>query len=245
MEQEIILAKSKWSILKELSKGNKSPVEIAKKTNQSLANTTQQLAILEAYGLVKKLKQEKPEKQRKPGKPKSPYSLNQEIFAFCFLKPGMAEKDIIKLREEDVFPRFVLNAYFTLSKEDHYPIVKFVCDSEILKKADLIAFLKSSDKDVELFIIMEQQLHEFREKYSNYHITGLDGKTKKIISWSHNKKEVEEGLSQKDEYFINLVRNSKVLVEKKDILTELKNKIALSSNQDISKPIEIKENNEI
>ncbi|MBN2459358.1 helix-turn-helix transcriptional regulator [Candidatus Woesearchaeota archaeon] len=226
MEFENLLSKSKWSILKELAKGSKSAVEIARKTSQSVANTTQQLAILEAYELVKKLKQVKPEKQKKPGKPKQPYTLSQEVFAFCFLKPGMAEKSVIKLREQDLFPRFVLNAYFSLSEEDHYPIVKFVCESDVLKKADTIAFLQSNDKEIELFVITEHHLDDFREKYSNYHVSGLDGKTKKIISWSHNRKELEEGVEKKDEYFVNLVKNSKVLVDKKDNLKELRQELS-------------------
>lgn len=222
MEFEDLLTKSKWSILKELAKGDKSAVEIARKTSQSTANVTQQLVILEAYNLVKKSKQEK---QKKPGKPKTPYALSQEIFAFSFLKPGLAEKSIIKLREADLFPKFVLNAYFTLKEEDQYPIVKYVCESDIIKKADCIAFLQSNEKEIELFIITEQQLHDFREKFSNYHVSDLDGKTKKIISWSHNKKEVEEGLASKDDYFVNLVKNSKELIDKKDNLKELKEKI--------------------
>jgi len=222
VEFEDLLTKSKWSILKELAKGDKSAVEIARKTSQSTANVTQQLVILEAYNLVKKSKQEK---QKKPGKPKTPYALSQEIFAFSFLKPGLAEKSIIKLREADLFPKFVLNAYFTLKEEDQYPIVKYVCESDIIKKADCIAFLQSNEKEIELFIITEQQLHDFREKFSNYHVSDLDGKTKKIISWSHNKKEVEEGLASKDDYFVNLVKNSKELIDKKDNLKELKEKI--------------------
>ena len=117
MEFEDLLTKTKWGILKELAKGDKSAVEIAKKANQSIANVTQQLIILEAHNLVKKVKKE--ERQKKAGKPKTPYGLSQEIFAFSFLKPGMAEKSIIKLRETDFFPKFVLNAYFTLKEEDH------------------------------------------------------------------------------------------------------------------------------
>ncbi|MBN2053137.1 winged helix-turn-helix transcriptional regulator [Candidatus Woesearchaeota archaeon] len=228
MEFEELLTKSKWSILKELAKGDKSAVEIARKTSQSTANVTQQLAILEAYGLVKKVKaekSEKQEKQKKPGKPKTPYSLSQEIFAFSFLKSGMAEKSIIKLREADLFPKFIFNTYFTVNEENYYPLVKYVCESDIIKKADCIAFLQSNEKEIELFVITEQNLHEFREKFSNYHITGLDGKTKKIISWSHNRKEVEEGMGRREEYFINLLKNSKDLIDKKEILAELKQKL--------------------
>jgi hypothetical protein len=222
MEFEDLFTKSRWNILKELAKGEKSAVEIAKKTGQSIANTTQQLALLEAYELVKKVKLEK---QKKPGKPRTPYALNQEIFVFSFLKPGLAEKSVIRLRETDLFSKFVLNACFTLTEDNHYPIIKYVCESDLLKKADSIAFLKSNEKEIELFIITEQQLHDFREKYSNLNIADLDGKTKKIISWSHNRKEVEEGLAKKEEYFVTLVKNSKELIDKKGTLKELRQKL--------------------
>jgi len=219
MELEELFCKSKWSILKELAKGDKSAVEIAKKTSQSISNVSQQLIILEAHNLVKKLKQEK---QKKRGKPRTPYTLAQEILVFSFLKPGLAEKSVIKLRDADLFPKFVLNAYFTLREEDHYPVFKFMCESEVIKKADSVCFLQSNEKEIELFIITEEQLLDFREKYSNVHITGLDGKTKKIISWSHNKKEVEEGLEKGEEYFVNLVKNSKELIDKKECLKGLR-----------------------
>jgi hypothetical protein len=226
MEFEDLFTKSRWSILKELAKADKSAADIAKKTSQSTANATQQLAILEAYGMVRKAKQgQEKQKPGKPGKPKTPYALNQEIFCFSFLKHGMAEKSVIKLRETDFFPKFILNAYFTMKEEDHYPIIKFVCESEILKKADSIAFLQSNEKEIELFIITEQNLNDFRENYSNFHVNGLDGKTKKIISWSHNKKELEEGLEKKEDYFTNLVKNSKELIDKKEYLKELKENI--------------------
>jgi DNA-binding HxlR family transcriptional regulator len=218
MEFEDLLTKSKWSILKELAKGDKSAVEIARKTNQSTANTVQQLVILEAYNLIKKAKHEK---EKKPGKPKTFYALNQEIVALSLLKPGLAEKKLLKLKEADAFHKLMFNVFFTLNAEDHYCLMKFICESDMLRKADTIAYLSSDEKEIEIMIITEH-VHEVREKYSNMSITGLDGKTKKIISWSHNKKEVEEGLARKEDYFVNLVKNSKELIDKKDNLRELK-----------------------
>ena len=221
MEFEDLLTKSKWSILKELAKGEKSAVEIAQKTNQSIANITQQLRLLEAYNLVKKTKHEK---KKKPGKPRIPYTLNQELVMTSMLKPGIAEKKILKLREADDCHKCLLNIFFTLNPEDHYHLIKFICDTEMLKKADTIAYLKADEKEIEIMIITEH-IKEVRENYSNMSITGLNGKTKKIISWSHNKKEMDEGLARKEEYFINLIKNSKELLDKKDYIKELKQKI--------------------
>lgn len=224
MEFEDLLSKSKWSILKELSKGDKSAVEIAKKTNQSTANVTQQLRLLEAYNMVKKVKQEAKEGKRKAGKPKTPYMLSQEILITSILKPGLAEKKTLKLKEADDCQKCIMTMFFLLNPEDHYHLIKFVCVTDMLKKADTIGFIKSSEKEIEIMIITDH-VKEVREKFSNMSISGLDGKTKKIISWSHNKKEVEEGLERKEEYFINLIKNSKELIDKKGYLKELRQRL--------------------
>lgn len=224
MEFEDLLSKSKWNILKELSKGERSAVEIAKKTNQSIANVTQQLRLLEAYNLVKKVKQETKEGKRKAGKPKTPYQLNQEIVITSILKPGLAEKKTLKLKEADGCQKCIMNMYFLLNPEDHYYLIKFLCVTDMLKKADTVCYIKSGEKEIEIMIITEH-VKEVREKYSNMSMSGLDGKTKKIISWSHNKKEIEEGLERKEEYFVNLVKNSKELMDKKEYLKELKQRL--------------------
>ncbi|MBW2990619.1 ArsR family transcriptional regulator [Candidatus Woesearchaeota archaeon] len=224
MEYEDLLTKSKWSILKELAKGEKSATEIAKKTSQSTANVTQQLRLLEAYNIVKKAKQEVKEGKRRAGKPKTPYVLSQEIVLASMLKPGIADKKLLKLRELDECHKCLLNILFILKPEDHYYLIKFICNTDMIKKADTIGYLKSDEKEIEITIITEH-IKEVREKYSNMNIPGLEGKTKKIISWSHNKKEVEEGIERKEEYFINLIKNSKELIDKKEYLKELRQKI--------------------
>lgn len=221
MDFEELLTKSKWSILKELAKGKKSAVEIAKKTNQSIANVTQQLRLLEAYDLVKKAKHEK---EKKPGKPKIPYVLSQEIVITSMVKPGLVDKKVLKLKEADACHKCLLNAFFLLNPEDYYYLTKFIYTTDMMKKADTLAYLKSDDKEIEIMIITEH-IREVREKYSNMSISGLSGKTKKIISWSHNKKEVEEGLKRKEEYFINLVKKSKELFDKKNNLADLREQV--------------------
>ena len=222
MEYEDLLSKSKWSILKELAKGEKSAVDIAKRTSQSISNVTQQLKLLEAYNLVKKTKQEQ---KKKPGKPKTPYMLNQEVVMVSILKPGLADKKIIKLKEADACQKCILNTFFLLNPEDYYYLIKFICLTDMIKKAETVAYLKADEKEIEIMIISEQ-IKEIREKYSNMSIPGLVGKTKKIISWSHNRKEIEEGIERKEEYFVNLVKNSKELFDKKDHLNELRKRTA-------------------
>jgi len=223
MDYEELILGSKWEILKELSRGDKSAVELSKKTNQSTANITTQLKILEAYGMVKKTTRPS-ENKRKAGKPKTPYMLNQDIMVTCFLKPGHAEKITTKLKELDHFHKLFVNIFLTMTPDQHYPLIKYVTEADLIRKADAISYLESNDKETELLIITEH-VQELRANYSNASIETPEGKTKKIISWTHNKKEIEEGLDRKEEYFINLVKKSKELIDKKGILEELKQRI--------------------
>ncbi|MFH0870383.1 MAG: winged helix-turn-helix domain-containing protein [archaeon] len=226
MEIEELFSKSRWPILKELSKGNRSASELAKKTGQSTANATMQLKIMEAYGFVKKAKQpEALNEKRKAGKPKIPFALNQDVGVMGMLRPGLAERRVIKIKEADDFHRMMMATYFEVPPEHHYSVLKYLMDSELIKKAELITVVSISEKEVELFI-MTDHLTEIREKFSNRTIDTPDGKTKKIISWSHNRKEVEEGLARKEEYFINLVKKSRELLDKKDSLAGLRQMMA-------------------
>jgi predicted transcriptional regulator len=223
MEFDELIIGSKWEILKELSHGEKSAAEISKKINQSTANITIQLKMLEAYGMVKKTTRPS-ESKRKAGKPKTPYMLNQEMLITCFLKPGYAEKMTTKLKELDYFHRLFVNIFLTMAQDQHYPLIKYVTEADLIRKAEAISYLESNDKETELLIITEH-VQELRANYSNASIETPEGKTKKIISWTHNKKEIEEGLDRKEEYFINLVKKSKELIDKKGILEELKKRI--------------------
>jgi hypothetical protein len=230
MEVEEVFTKNKWDLLKELSRGKKSASELARKTGQSTANTTTQLKLLEAQGIVKKSKQVEGVK-RKVGKPKAPFELNQDIIVFGVLRPGVAELDIKKARDLDDFQNFLVNTSINLDRDDQYALVKYACESDILRKVDLIAILDSPRNELELFIVTEHHLDEIRHKHSNLTVELDSSKTKKIISWSHNKREVEEGLEKGEEYFQNLIQNSRGLIDKKGLLEEWKDEQARKSHQ--------------
>jgi predicted transcriptional regulator len=223
MDYDELLSGSRWEIIKELSRGEKSAVELAKKTNQSTANITVQLKLMEAQGFIKKTLPEQKEK-RKAGKPKKPYALCQNLATMCIIKPGITERKTIRLKDADDFHALMCTTFFVVPTEHHYSILKYLMDAELLRRAELIALIDSNEREAELFIITEK-VHELREKYSNASIETPEGKTKKIISWTHSKQEVEEGLGRKEEYFINLVQKSKVLLDKRELLEELRNKL--------------------
>ncbi len=221
--QEILSNKTKWKILKELAEGEKSASEIARKTKQSTANTTHQLQLLEAHELIRKIKPET--HRKKPGKPKTPYALNQEIISLTLLKKGVAEKKTLKLKDTDNFENFLINAIRLITPKELYYLTKYICETNLIEKADAIGLLKTEDKkdeqEIELMIITEHT-EEIRQNYSNMEIKGPNKKTKKVISWSHNKKEIQEGLERKEKYFEDLVKKSHALIDKNGELGKLK-----------------------
>ena len=56
MELETLFTEQKWNILKSLSEGKFSPLQLANRSNTTIANISQQLRLLEAAELVKKEK---------------------------------------------------------------------------------------------------------------------------------------------------------------------------------------------
>jgi len=54
MENETLFTSTKWEVLESLSKTAKTPLEIARTLNTSIANVSQQLRLLELAGLVNK-----------------------------------------------------------------------------------------------------------------------------------------------------------------------------------------------
>ena len=51
---------------------------------------------------------------------------------------------------------------------------------------------------------------EARKKLSNVTID-VGGNQKKIVSWTHNGFEMDDGIKRKDEHFLNLIKDMKIL----------------------------------
>jgi hypothetical protein len=92
---------------------------------------------------------------------------------------------------------------------------------EVLKKCKAIGFLKSTKDSIELFLITDH-LDEIRAKFSNIFIDDHHGKIKKIINWSHNEFEINDGLNRKDRYFMDMIRNVQIIHDPNDILAHVK-----------------------
>jgi len=210
-----ILSNNRWIILKEIAESPQSPSDLALKTNTSLSNISQHLKLLEAYKIVRKDKSE----EKNTGKPRTIYSLNVELAYALVLKEGKADRRVFNIDSNN---NMFFNVLFSITPEDLMFMLKFIFKyEEVLKKCKSIGLLKSTKESIELFLITDH-IDEIRAKFSNIFIDDYHGKTKKIINWSHNEFEINDGLYRKDKYFMDMIKNVQIIHDPHNILTHIK-----------------------
>ncbi len=105
MEQETLFTSSKWDILKCLEERKKSPIDLAKETNTSVANISQQLRLLELAGFVKSERIS----NRDKGLPRILYSIADNNSYVVAATPGFVDKKFLKLQD---YQKCVLRIWF-------------------------------------------------------------------------------------------------------------------------------------
>jgi DNA-binding HxlR family transcriptional regulator len=147
MELELMFAEQKWNILKCLSEGKYSPLQLAEKLNTTMANISQQLRLLEAANLVKKEKI----KNRDKGKPRTLFSLNEDV---AYLIPAMHNFANKKLLRVNDYHKMVLKIWFLENPELHPHIEKLYWKIEPYLSQIRAIVVKQSSR--ELFIITDK-----------------------------------------------------------------------------------------
>ena len=228
-----IFSDNKWLLLKEIATKPQSPTELAGTLKTSVSNVIQQLKLLEAYGVVEKIgindikiesklyesRLNESKILKAVGKPKTIYRIKNETMNFIMLKNGFADKRTFKIDANNIF---FFNLMFIQNPEDIFFIIKFsISNEEILKKCKTIAFIRSSKDSVELFLITDHT-EEIRSRFSNLFIQDAHGKTKKIVNWTHNEFEIIDGINKRDKYYVDMVKNSQILLDNQNILQKFK-----------------------
>ncbi|MFH1916418.1 MAG: winged helix-turn-helix domain-containing protein [Nanoarchaeota archaeon] len=200
MDIGYLLQGTKWDILSELVKNPQSPKDLALRLKTSIANVQQQLALLEAHGIVTKAK----EKSKGPGKPKTKYSLKQDIFHVAALRTNHSLRKSMPFIHNESFISFIRHASI-MDKDDAYYFLKFLyANEDLVRTWDALGFVKTNTGNIELLVITEN-LKPLREQFANQTIKKPGGGEKKVVIWSHNAIEIEEGLLRKDPYFTNYI----------------------------------------
>ncbi len=117
MEHETLFTATKWDILKLLESGAKSPIEIAKATNSSMANVSQQLRLLEMAGVVSS----KRISNRDKDKPRILYSIAGSLSYVIATSDNFVDKKLVSLSEHN---KVILKIWFLEDPQVRYALEK-------------------------------------------------------------------------------------------------------------------------
>lgn len=149
MEQETLFTASKWDILKILASGEKCPIQLAKLSNTSVANISQQLRLLEMAGLV----HSKRISNRDKGQPRLLYSLVGNQSFLITSGRDFVDKKFLDLSE---YNKIILKIWFLDNPALHYFLEKAFWQIEShLAEIEGIVFENNGSDDISLIIVSD------------------------------------------------------------------------------------------
>jgi DNA-binding MarR family transcriptional regulator len=204
------LTNTKWNILKQIAKKPQSPKEIASKLNSTISNISQQLKLLEAQGYLNKKRIDLGVGSRKKITGRIIYGLKQEKAYILALNEQPKTFEINLTNETKFLLNIISNDVNTNSMLNLY-----INYNELLSKANAIYLLDSSNTEIHL-LILTNETEAFRKQSS------ITINNQKIIFWSHTLDEIKKGLSHKEKYFEDKIKQAKTIIDEKNILNALK-----------------------
>ena len=189
MEQETLFTASKWDILKVLSTEKKSPIQLAKVLNTSVANVSQQLRLLEMAGLV----QSKRISNRDKGQPRLLYSLSGNHSFLIASANDFVEKKFLQLSE---YNKIILKIWFLDNPEAHYFLEKaFWHVEEHIEKINAIFIDRELSGNITM--ILESGDDSLKKILKKIDITNKAGLLKTINFEIKSEKEIKTLLDKK------------------------------------------------
>lgn len=161
MELETLFTDQKWNILKNLSTDRFSPLQLANKSNTTIANISQQLRLLEAAHLVQKEKIP----NRDKGKPRTLFSLTNNYAYLISTMEDFAEKRLLKLTDHH---KIILKIWYLDDPELHYHLEKFYWKLEpYLQNIEGLAIKRNGNTEL---LIISESLKENKKKFEDISI---------------------------------------------------------------------------
>ena len=203
MEQETLFTASKWDILKILSSGSKSPLQLAKLSNTSVANISQQLRLLEMAGLV----QSKRISNRDKGQPRLLYSLAGNHSFLIASTQDFVDKKFLKLSD---YNKVILKIWFLDNPKLHYYLEKaFWHAEEYINKIDVILISLDSFSEINLLIISDDQ--DLKRELKKLVIKNPEGISKTVFFNVKTKLELAKLIDKKTSEFYVLYDPSNII----------------------------------
>lgn len=201
----------RWEILKELAHEASSASELARRAKTSLPAVSQATKLLTAQGVLQI------EDYKGPGKPRSIYSLKEDYALITLCGQGVAKKIALKPSALDTA---TIRA-FSLPKDDKDWIIQLLWSYRgLLSTVDAIAYVRSEKEETHV-LVLTSNIDEYRRKYSHI-ILSAGESSRKIISWSHTIKEVQDGLKRQEQYFNELFQKPHVLYDPQNTIMHIR-----------------------
>jgi predicted transcriptional regulator len=185
MEQETLFTASKWDILKMLSSGSKSPLQLAKLSNTSVANISQQIRLLEMAGLVQCTRIS----NRDKGQPRLLYSLVGNQSFLIASTTDFVEKKFLNLTE---YNKIILKIWFLDRPELHYFLEKMFWHIE--PKVNLISAIlldKELSQSEDIYVTLLSDDSELKKELKKISIKNKDGISRNVLFNVKNKNELK------------------------------------------------------
>ena len=170
MDIVTLFTEQRWNILKFLSEDKYSPLQLAEKSNTTMANISQQLRLLEASNLVKKEKIS----NRDRGKPRTLFSLSEDYAYLISAMNGFADK---KLKKLDDFHKILFRTWFLEDSNLEYYTEKFIWSIESCIKNINLIIMKNEENYVRV-IIASKNPKSLEKKIKNTTIKNTDNESK-------------------------------------------------------------------
>lgn len=184
MEQETLYTSSKWDILKALELGSKSPVDLAKEANTSLANVSQQLRLLELAGIIKSERIP----NRDKGQPRIMYSLSGNNSYLLITSPDFVNKKSIVLQQHQ---KELIKILFCEDSSLQYYMEKFYWNNEEkFSGLKILAFDYSDSQNIK--VLVNEDLTD-KKTQKDTKINGPNGEKKFTVNVVKNLANLKEG----------------------------------------------------
>ena len=216
------LNKTKWMIINELSKQERTPTELAKKLKITLPSVHLQLKNLQTEGLVKKI-------ENISGKTRSysRYSLGEGFVYFIKALPNETERRFLEVDQNLLLH---LRIWSIPQKEYHYYIENFWWQlQDYLDDFDAIVIYGSvangqarGGSDIDVLLLVKKDVKRYENTY-NAKMIGIRGKRKMIMCQVFKTEDFENSLKKGSDFALSVMKNSVVIYDPNYSFTKLKN----------------------
>lgn len=218
----VIISKTRWEIIKRLSKGKKTPSELAKVLGRSIPTVHRHLKHLENLGMIERVGERKGKTR-----PYVEYSLGKGFVFFVEALPGEVRKRFLKIDDNLLVH---LRIWSIPQKEFHRYVEGFWWElQDYLDKVEAIAVFGSvargdarSGSDIDALILARKAVNKLEERFGAIPI-GPSGKSRLIMAQVFTLEDFAQSLASDSLFAREVIENMIIIHDPNKTLEALRN----------------------